>query len=152
MKFKILILSILLLTKLYGQTFHIKKEIPSILTSYLSGVSDGTAETIKFHYSKFDNVFPNANQNYWNPEYSWTNKYKNNNYTSGPKYFGSTTFLVWTTDGYHMTRFVKNTMVVTTIIIHPKEKKKFSQYLFDLLVHTSAYHLGFHTTYETIFK
>lgn len=152
MNIRFTILLILITSVVFGQKFSIKKELPTLLTAYISGVSDGTAETIKWHYSKFNNVFPNSNKNYWNPEYSWVNKYKDNDYTKGPKYFGSTTFLVWTTDGYHMTRFVKNTMITTTILLHPREKKKFTSYMLDVLIHTSAYHLGFHTTYETIFK
>lgn len=119
---------------------------------YVAGIFDGTAETLKFHYSNFSRVFPNSNPNYWNPQISWTNKYRNSNYALGPKYFGSTTFLVWTTDGYHMMRFGRNTMFLCTVISLSREKKKLKHLLFDAVLNSSAYHLGFWTSYETIFK
>lgn len=43
-------------------------------------------------------------QNWWNPNISWKNKYKNNDPTQGPKFFGSTTFLVWLTDAWHFSK------------------------------------------------
>jgi hypothetical protein len=46
-----------------------------------------------------------ANQDFWNPgvpNYSHLNKYKNRNKADGPAFFGSTTFLVLVTDGFHL--------------------------------------------------
>jgi len=149
---KLIVLFLLFSKFTVSQSFSFKKEFPSIATMYLAGVSDGTAETLKFHYSDFKRVFPSSNPNYWDMKISWKNKYKNQDYNQGPKFFGSTTFLVWTTDGYHMSRFAKNTMFVTTILIHPKEKKKFKNYLLDVFIHSTSYHLGFFSTYETLFK
>lgn len=149
---KLLIPIFLFSNFVYSQDYNLKKEIPSIVSIFASGASDGTAETLKSHYNNFQKVFPIVNPNYWDMEVSWKNKYKNGDYTLGPKYLGSTTFLVWTTDGYHMTRFAKNTLMVTTILIHPREKKKFKYYLLDVLLHTASYHAGFFSTYEILFR
>ncbi len=43
---------------------------------------------------------------YLNPKYSQINKYKNKDIKQGPKYFGSTTFLVQTTDLQHLSQSV----------------------------------------------
>ena len=129
-----------------------KKELPSYITTFLSGAFDGTSETIKWHYYEFEEAFPNANPQFWNPKYSSQNKYKNGITSMGPKYFGSTSFLVWTTDGYHLVNAGRNSLFLTTLIIHPKEKKKFKLYIKDLLVHLLIYQAGFHLTYDVAFK
>lgn len=150
---KVIVLLLVLFSSVArSQSFSFKKEWPSLLTSALSGGFDGTAETVKSHYSSFKRTFPNADPAYWDMEVSWVNKYKNGDPNQGPKYLGSTTFLVWTTDGYHFTRFGKNTMMLTTLVIHPREKKKFKHYLLDIAIHTVAYQIGFHTTYNLLFK
>lgn len=117
----------------------------------VAGMADGTNEEISHHYKDFKKVFPNANDQYWDPKISWRNKYKNGDVTQGPRYFGSTTFLVWTTDGYHMTRFVKNTMIVTSIGLGVRQKRKFKDFLVTAIAHTVAYHTGFLLTYDVMF-
>ena len=37
---------------------------------------------------------------------SWTRKYRDNNPQAGPLFWGSTTFLVFLTDGYHLTQWL----------------------------------------------
>ena len=152
MKYTITILTLLLSFKSHSQKYNFKKQIPSISTMYAAGFFDGSAETLKFHYSDFRTTFPKANPNYWNPEISWKNKYKDGNYMMGPRYFGSTTFLVWTTDGYHLMRFSRNTMFFCTVISLDLRKTKFKHLLIDAVINTSAYHLGFWSSYETMFN
>ena len=36
------------------------------------------------------------------PALSWQNKWKNGNRKQGERFFGSSTFLVWTTDAWHL--------------------------------------------------
>ncbi len=43
---------------------------------------------------------------WWNKNESWSLKYKNEDYRQGPRFFGSTTFLVFLTDGWHFFQFV----------------------------------------------
>lgn len=136
-----------------NKPYSLAQESSSLIATFLSGAADGTAETLVHHYYKFNEVFPNNNPQYWNPDLSWTNKYKNGDINQGPKFFGSTNVLVWTTSGYHMTRFARNTLLVTAITLHPfKEKKKLKYHLIDIALHTAAYHAGFKTTYNLIFK
>lgn len=131
----------------------LKKELPSISTVFLAGMCEGGAETLKFHYYKVKNKYPNLNETYWNPEVSWTNKYKNGDVKQGPRFFGSTTFLVWTTDGYHMLRTSRNIFFITTLTLNKnKDKKKWYDYLIKIGTHTLAYQAGFHTTYTLMFK
>jgi len=71
----------------------------------ISGISKSIMDVLQFKFnisifSKF------KNQNYWNPSISWMNKYKNNDPTLGPKFFGSTTFLIWSTDAWHFFQMI----------------------------------------------
>lgn len=50
---------------------------------------------------------------------SWRNKYKNGDPKQGEKFFGSTTFLVWLTDGWHLFQTVFYvTFVFSILIVH----------------------------------
>lgn len=42
---------------------------------------------------------------FWDPKLSWTNKYKNYPADKRAKFFGSKTFLVFLTDGWHLMQF-----------------------------------------------
>jgi len=162
MKNILCLLCILCMYPAYAQTypvekrklyFPLKEEYPSLISSFLAGALEGTSETLKWHYGDFEEFFPGANKNFWNPKYSWKNKYKNQNKEEGPKFPGSNTFLVWTTDGYHAVRFARNVMLTTTLALHPlHKKKKWYNYALDIAVHTLAYQVGFHATYTVAFK
>ena len=45
---------------------------------------------------------------WWCKELSYNNKYKGGKKENGAKFFGSTTFLVWVTDGWHLLKFLFN--------------------------------------------
>lgn len=68
------------------------------------GMCDGFVELIKHHYSKFKAIFPNINDNYWNPAISWENKWNSDLKTE--KFFLSSTALVFLTDAYHLVRMI----------------------------------------------
>ena len=150
---KSLLILLLLPLSIFGQ-FNLKKELPSLLTAYGAGMCEGGAETLKFHFYKVRQKYPNVNEHYWNPDVSWTNKYKNGDPLYGPKYFGSTTFLAWTTDGYHLLRTQRNALFGSTLVLKLSlsEKKKWYWYVVDAAAHSLAYQAGFHTTYSLMFK
>lgn len=73
----------------------------------LAGIANGTHETLQHHYEQ--SVFPKRDEDgylFWNPKFSWLNKYEHWPEDQSAAYFGSKTFLVWTTDGYHLTKFL----------------------------------------------
>jgi len=112
-----MILIILLLPVMLQAQILTKKDIAPMACFVVSGMFDGTAETLKWHYDKADKF--GLNDSFWNPEVSWKNKYKNGNPDEGPAFFGSTTFMVGITDGYHLMRTFRNAFAVTAIsIIH----------------------------------
>ncbi len=68
----------------------------------LGGAAYGLKETVSHHYGAFAARFPHADATWWNPAESWRNKYENGNPEQGPAFRGSTTFLVFLTDAYHL--------------------------------------------------
>jgi len=124
-----------------------RKHIPSGAALLLAGAADGIAESVKWHYDSFDKRF-NAYDPYWDPNISWKNKYLNNDPLQGPKFPGSTTMFVWVTDGYHMTRMVKNTSMVGAVVIHPWKKQKWYWYLIEFVSYYVTYNIGFTLTYR----
>lgn len=128
---------------------------------FLSGMLDGSVESIHYHYDRgFKPQAPNANDQFWNPELSWRNKYKNGDPAQGPKFFGSTSALVFTTDGYHALRTARNVLNTFTIVYGINStctgkktfKKKLKKMAIDAIVLTAMRTVGFYTTYNFIFK
>jgi len=54
-------------------------------------------------YGNFEgSIFKNLNPKFWNPYESWVNKWEHGDKAKGEKFFGSSTFLVFLTDGWHL--------------------------------------------------
>ena len=126
--------------------------------AFTGGMADGLNETIVWHYPRFKAVFPNANDQYWDAHKSWKNKYEN-------PHFGKTTFLIWTTDGYHMTRMVDNVFTITLMpmfststagIFDPSLTKKerwrqAKKSLIEGIAHYAFRQIGFTLIYDGVF-
>lgn len=81
----------------------------------LASVCNAVMDVLVFKYRK--SIFSKFNPEFWNPNKSWKNKYKNNDEKNGPAFFGSTTFLVFTTDAWHLFQFLSNSLIVLSIIL-----------------------------------
>lgn len=130
-------------------------------TMFLSGMLDGTVESINYHYENgFKREIKDADDQFWNPELSWKNKYKNGDPAQGPRFYGSTSALVFTTDAYHALRTSKNVLNTFTIIYYINAtctekksfKKKWKKIAMDAVVLTAMRTIGFYTTYNILFK
>lgn len=85
--------------------------------SFLSGTAQGLEEAIKYHYNiGFKSAFPNANNQFWDPRISWTNK-DNSNFPLASSLFA------FTTDGYHLTRFVSRTSLIAAVAFSANDFK-----------------------------
>jgi len=101
----------------------------------------------------FHQKFPHANPNWYNPQVSWKNKYKNGDPAQGAKFPLSTTMLVATTDQYHLNNFINKTAWISTIMIKMSEpRKSFKHYFLDLLYYTACHQAGFALTYYSFTK
>ena len=83
--------------------------IIALVFAILSQIAKAIADKVQFHFH--ESVFKDLNQNWWNPEVSWQNKYKDGCEKFGEKFFGSTTFLVFITDAWHFFNWLQNRFI-----------------------------------------
>ena len=68
----------------------------------------------RFHES----IFKNMNDLWWDPTFSWRNKYKRRSQYLGPKFFGSTTIFSFITDAASMFKFIHiNSLFIGLLLI-----------------------------------
>lgn len=65
----------------------------------LFGISKAICDISESGFST--SKFRNLNPQFWDKHKSWRNKWKGGVAANGEKFFGSSTFLVWTTDAWH---------------------------------------------------
>ena len=114
----------------------------------LSGSAKGLNETLEFNWRGFASVFPKANPNWYWPQQSARNKYKDGDPAKGEKFPLSSSVLVMFTDQYHLDNFIHRGALTAALVIKIGEgKKPFRHYVFDALYYTACYQLGFGTVY-----
>lgn len=128
-----------------------KKEALPVLTMFLAGAVNGVNQDLLFHYHEFENTFPNANREFWDPSISWRNKYLNGDPSQGAAFPGSTTFLSGFTDGYHATVGARNVLITTSICLSPRTKG-WKPFLTKTLMYSVSYGLGFELVYGKLIK
>lgn len=128
---------------------------------FVSGMLDGTIESISYHYENgFKQRLPKANDQFWNPAVSWKNKYYQNNAQLGPKFLGSTTIFACTTDAYHLLRTTKRGIDAASLVYYMNKEcksnktfsKRWKSEVKDFLILTAIRCVGFHLTYSIMFK
>jgi len=158
------LLYILLFTSLgsSGQMFT-RYHAVTLPLNALGGAAYYHQEVLRNQYYKFQAVWPEANPDTWNPLYSWENKYKNHDYTQGPAFPGSTTFLVAFTDPYHAFFTLGKAALVATppLMLWGVNKHKIQVppkpffYFKEFVLHSLSYSIGFtmcDVIYSTIYK
>jgi hypothetical protein len=117
---------------------------------FLAGGADGVNQALQFRYNGFKKVFPNANDQFWKPALSCDNKYKNGDAKQGRRFPGSRTWLVFTTDGYHLTRFVDHFFMTGAIGLKMAryEKKKWYKYVIEAAGYWVINRAGFCMVYN----
>jgi hypothetical protein len=114
----------------------------------LSGAAKGFNETLEFNWRGFESVFPKANPQWFYPQFSYKNKYKDGDPAKGPRFPLSTSILVMTTDQYHLNNFIHKASMIAAVVIKIGEgKKPFRHYLFDALYYSACYQVGFGSVY-----
>lgn len=140
---------------------RMQRNWPIYTSFFVAGAADGFEETIEHHYYIFRKKFPNANEQFWNPEESWKNKWKDGNPDLGPAYWGSTNVLVWTTDAYHIARLVKHTSYSTGTCYalysnawdgRWRDKPTFWDHALDFVIASACRSIGFQLVYGVAFK
>jgi len=115
---------------------HIWQIVVVCILLFISAVAKAIMDKLSFHYSS--SVFPKLTkaENFWNPQFSWRNKYKNGDSKQGEKFLGSSTIFVSFTDGWHLFSLIRDFSIVVCFPI-----LTFNPYY--LLIYP-AYRLVFH--------
>jgi hypothetical protein len=157
---------VLITLVLVAGEFPAQKKFKKLLlvgTSQLvSGFLDGTKESLSFHYNNgFKPRFKKANDQFWDPCKSWTNKYRNGDPQQGEKFMGSTTCFAFTTDAYHMIRTTKRAIdgVSMAYLLNDdvctkklSKKQKIKTMIKDFAVITAMRCVGFTLSYNFVFR
>jgi len=151
------LITILILITLSSTAQIVPKEAvkPIVIKSGLliiSSMADATAEVVRINYSYFGAVFPGANPKFWDAKQSQGNKWKDGNSKNGEKFFLSSTALVWTTDGYHLSRTIRNCTMIAAVCIPIGKRKNWKQYAAEGLIYYCSYTAGFTLAYNVIYK
>ena len=116
----------------------------------ISGLFDGLAETLKWHSDKFIDKFPRQNPNFWIPSLSWVNKWKNGDPSQGEKFWLSSRALVSLTDGYHLSRLLKNIQLFIAVAL-PVVFLSIPYYILLFALSYLLYTVGFSIIYDKLF-
>jgi len=74
-------------------------------------------DVLKTRYNK--SIFASWKHQKWlKPSLSWRNKYKNGDASQGERFFGSTTFLVWITDLWHLAKMLMLLGISFALVFH----------------------------------
>lgn len=128
-----------------------KQEIKSAVV-FFAGMCDGLSQTLYAHYPKFQETFPNAPAQYWDPSISWKNKYANGDPAQGEKFPGSSSLFVFSTDAYHLFRTLNKVNLIAVGGLEFSDKKSWELYLLDFAIYSLVYSAGFHLTYTLVFR
>lgn len=120
----------------------------SIVLIFLSGLFEGVMDTLHFHYKRFEKKHPKIKDKFWNPEYSWLNKYDEQ---LKPKFFLSTTALVFLTDGYHLMKFLRNIFLFASIAFAMYKPIELNIIVFVFILY-GINRIGFNFIYNNIYK
>jgi hypothetical protein len=118
---------------------------------FLAGSAKGFNESLQFNYHGFESIFPKANDQWFYPGMSFTNKYKDHDPAKGARFPLSTSVLVMFTDQYHLNNFIQRSALTAALVIKIGDgRKPLRHYLFDALYYTVCYQAGFHSIYGPI--
>lgn len=89
----------------------------SILLMIFAGFCNSVMDVLKTRYNT--SIFASwKHQNWLKPSLSWRNKWKKGNRSNGEKFIGSSTFLVWITDFWHLAKMLMIVGVSLAIVFY----------------------------------
>lgn len=143
MRLTLLIFTLFICDSIYAQ-IKFKEKLPSLVMTFCGGATDGVRDASLFHMS--------GKGKFWDGSISWRNKYLNGDPLQGPRYFGSTNFLVWTTDAPHLFNAFTHQFNSFAIAMAPQREKKLGKILLDAVMYNVARQMGHSLMYGVILK
>lgn len=143
MKALLFLLALVFSTITHSQ--KLKDYLPSLAATFLGGASDGLRDASMYRMDGYSD--------FWNGKQSWRNKYKNRDINQGAAYFGSTTFLAFTTDGPHLANMFTHQFNGMAVAFMPNDNnKKLGHVILKVLAYNAVRQAGHSIVYGMIFK
>lgn len=115
----------------------------TIILVLISAIAKAAMDILQFDF--YNSIFSKYG-NYFNPEYSWKNKW--NEDLSSERFLFSTTILVWITDGWHLFQFIfLNLLIIGIMFYDPK-----INILLDFVILRILFGITFELFYSIIFR
>ena len=111
----------------------------SLALVVLAAISNAVMDKLQFHFTK--SVFADMNPLFWNPKYSWQNKWElsdDGTYTT-EKFWGSSRWFVFLTDGWHLFQMIMLTLITLAIIFY----NPMHSWWLDFIIYRVAWGLSF---------
>lgn len=122
---------------------RMEMEVIALILIIIAGLCNGMMDSIQFHWKKSIPAKRGWNEKFWNPKISWKNKYGDLDKLT-PKFFGSTTFFVFLTDGWHLMQFfLWLSIFIAVVLFNP-----LLGLLLDFLTLRVLFWIGFKMTYK----
>jgi len=139
---------------------HVKDNALSYSFMFTGGLANGVSDALQHKYSR--TAFPQREgeelfgleRDFYDPDISWVRKYKNWPEDKRPRYPGAKTWLVWTTDAWHLSKTVQlKSMQIAVITYRPaKGRSKWWWFIADVGLQSLCFSAGFHLSQELIIK
>ncbi len=129
----------------YYQKSQVKKDLVIYACQFLAGSADGINQALVHHDLGAGNSF-------WDFQISWKNKYRNfDKGDSRPAFFGSKSVLVFTTDGYHLTRAIDRSFSLCSLGFALSEKNNLKQIIKKVIISSLVNRAGFLLFFNVIY-
>lgn len=102
---------------------HLRQQWPALAANAAAGSANGASDVLQFWYST--SRFPQRGpaRQFWDPQVSWQNKYRNWPTDPRPAFPGATTVLVATTDGWHLFKSAQLSLATTSVVLYQPAPK-----------------------------
>lgn len=122
----------------------------SLIFVIFAAIFKAIIDTLQFHYNK--SIFIKRKmQNWWNPEISWMNKYKDHDVSKGEAFLGSTTIFCWITDAWHFFQSLYlNFIFLAIVFFDPIIKTEIL--IWNLIISFIIYRVTFGFIFEILFR
>jgi len=99
----------------------------ALLSFILFFVFDSFMDILQYRFDQ--SFFASLDNQFWNPKFSWMNKWRDGCPKFGPRFLGSTTVFVFLTDGWHLMKWFRNRMldfILFSVLFIPYQNFYFS--------------------------
>jgi len=118
----------------------------SIIFVILASICNALMDTLSTRYDI--SVFRNfKNEQFWDWRISWKNKWKGGSIRNGEKFWQSSRFLVWSTDGWHLAKALMLAFMSLAIVFYEPMYG-----VLDAFIFCFVWGIVFEYSYNKLFK